>query len=329
MSRTPLAIHDELLLNQPDGARHEVDICPFCTDWAMTAEGTPSGISRLDAASKAKPYGEVAYADPGYQSDGISRYPIDTNSHAMSSALHMQDKNQAAKYETAELSAMRERIHAALVTFGAIDVVHTLDVPITDAASEGGTHHMDTISKETHEALLEKATRDATEAVNAEIAELKTAKADLEAQVADLTTTKDAAEEEVASLKEANETLNGNLDNAQVALKAAQDEVATLKEDVAAKEEEARLAEIASARADQVRNLGLFGEDYVTDKNSAWAAMDEASWTERLEEWKAVKGSAPAASTSTNTDTASALTGTREANAGEQPSARRKILGLQ
>lgn len=187
---------------------------------------------------------------------------------------------------------------------------------------------MDTISKETHEALLEKATRDATEALAAEVAELKTAKAALEAQVADLSAAKEVAEEEVASLKEANETLNGDLDTAQVALKAAQDEAAALKADIATKEEEARLAEIASTRADQVRNLGLFGEDYVADKASAWAAMDETAWTERLEEWKAVKGSAPAAS-GTPTETASAFSGTREAPVGEQAPARRRVLGLQ
>lgn len=322
MSRTPLAIHDELLLNQPEGARHEADICPFCTDWAMTAEGTPSGFSRLDAASQAKPYGEVTYADPGFQSDGVSRYPIDTEAHALQAWEHLTNVNMAVDYSAEDLAQVRGAVVAALSMYGH----EVISQSITDAASEGGTHHMDTISKETHEALLEKATKDATEALTAELAELKTAKADLEAQVADLTAAKDAAEDEVASLKEANETLNGTLDNSQVALKAAQDEVAALKADVAAKEEEARLAEIASARADQVRNLGLFGEDYVTDKSSAWAAMDEAAWTERLEEWKAVKGSAPAASVST--DTASALSGTREAPAGEQASARRQILGL-
>lgn len=328
MSRTPLAVHDELLLNQPDGARHEVDICPFCTDWAMTAEGTPSGYSRLDAASKTKPYGEVTYADPGYQSDGISRYPIDTEAHAMKAWEFLTDAsnmNLAVGYSAEDFALVRGAVVAALSVFGH-EVIPP--VPVTDAASKGGTHHMDTISKETHEALLEKATRDATEAIQAELAELKTAKADLEAQVTDLTATKDAAEEEAASLKEANESLNGQLDTAQVALKAAQDEVAALKDDVAAKEEEARLAEIASTRADQVRNLGLFGEDYVTDKSSAWAAMDETSWTDRLEEWKAVKGSAPAASGST-TDNASAMSGTREVPAGSAPAVRRTVLGLQ
>ena len=28
-----------------------------------------------------EPYGAVTYADPGYQSDGVKRYPIDTEAH--------------------------------------------------------------------------------------------------------------------------------------------------------------------------------------------------------------------------------------------------------
>lgn len=185
---------------------------------------------------------------------------------------------------------------------------------------------MDSISKETHEALLEKEVRIATEAALAEKAALTDTKAALEAEVASLKEAAAASEAEIASLKEANERLNGELDTAQVAVKTATDEVSALKADIAAKEEAALKSELASARAEQVRNLGLFGEDYVSDRAARWADLDEAAWSERLEEWKAAKSSAPAASG--KTDTASALSGTNEIPAGEQPTARRAVLGL-
>lgn len=322
MPRTPLAIHDELLLSAPRDARHDSDICTFCTDWSLTPEGIPSGFDRLEESVKQAPYGDIAYADPGNQSDGIHRYPIDTEAHARRTAEFLSRQEIAARYPD-DIAEMRRATRDALLSFGFKDA----DVIVADAASEGGTNHMETISNETHEALLEKALRDATEALSAKVAELETANSTLNGQVAELTVAKESAEAEVASLKEANETLNGDLDNAQVNLKAVQDEVAALKGDIAAKEEAARVAEIASERADQVRNLGLFTEEYLADKASAWASMDEAAWTERLEEWKAVKGSAPAASATT--DTASALLGTRGAKPGEQATARRAVLGLQ
>lgn len=178
---------------------------------------------------------------------------------------------------------------------------------------------METISQETHEALLDKALRDATASLEAE-------KAELERQVAALTEEASAKSEEAASLKAENDRLNGELDTAQVSLKAAQDEAELLKSEKVAAEEAARVAELASARASEVRELNLFPEDYVTEKASLWAAMDEAAWTERVAEWKAVKVVPAAAPAST--DTASAMSGSSEIPAGKEPSARRRALGL-
>jgi regulator of replication initiation timing len=343
-----LDIHDGLLLQQPDGARHDGSLCPFCTDWAMSESGTPSGFDRLDLADRTEPYGPVEYADPGLQEDKVKRYPIDTEAHATAAWTYVHQASNAKMYSEDDLVEVRTRISKALEKFqsdaedkelektkalaeaknaGKPAVAAPAKKPAsstpkkTDAASEGGTtKHMDTdISKETHEALLDKAVRDA-------VATLTTERDTLKAQVETLSTEKASLTENFTAVKAENERLNGDLDTAQVSLKAASDEAAALKADMAAKDAEAEKTQIASDRAAQVRNLGLFPEEYIADKASKWASVDEASWTDRLDEWKALKGTT--ATSTTTTDTASALTGTREGGTGHEPSARRAILGL-
>lgn len=344
MFDSALAMHDSLLLSAPEGSHHDDAICPFCTDWAMTSEGIPSGASRLDLADAKAPYGPVKYADPGYQADKVKRYPVDTEAHAKAAWSYIHQAVNADKYSADELSKIRTVISEALEQFG-VEKQAAENAPVqkpksnsdtnsgkpsassktkSDAAMEGGTKQMDTdtqetISKETHEALLDKALRDSTAALEAE-------KASLTEQVATLTASLAAKTDELASANAENERINGELDTAQVALKTAQDESASLKADIAAKEEETAKAEIASARAAQVRNLGLFTEEYITERASRWADVEEAAWTERLDEWKVAKGTSAASSKST--DTASAMTGTRDVQSGGEPSARRLALGL-
>lgn len=345
---TALSMHDQLLLNRPEGAPHDGSMCPFCADWSMAGEGTPSGYARLDLADAKKPYGSVEYADPGYQADKVKRYPIDTEAHAKAAWSYIHQAGNAEKYTADQLSSIRQKIQAALKKFGVeaenkqVETVKKMADAKSGSnkannaskknpsdksasthqpvASEGGTTPMETISQETHEALLDKALRDATASLEAE-------KAELERKVATLEEAAAAATQEVASLKTENERLNGELDTAQVALKAAQDEAEAFKSEKAAVEEAARIAEVASKRATEVRELALFTEEYVTEKASLWAAMDEAAWNERLGEWKAVKGQ-PRAAAPTSTDTASAMSGSSEIPAGKEPSARRRALGL-
>lgn len=350
---TALAMHDQLLLNRPDGAPHDQAMCPFCVGWSMTEDGVPAGCDRagFDLADAKKPYGDVEYADPGYQADKVKRYPIDTEAHARAAWSYIHQAGNAEKYSADQLSSIRVKIAAALKKFGVeaenqevekqkklADAKSGSNKPNTasknkptdskassedqSVASEGGTTPiMETITQETHEALLEKALRDATASLEAE-------KAELERRVAALEEAGSASSEEVASLKSENERLNGELDTAQVALKTAQDEAEALKADVAAKEEAARLAEVAAERSAQVRNLNLFTEEYVTEKASLWAGMEEAAWSERLEEWKVVKGQQSTSSAPASTDTASAMSGSAEIPAGKEPSARRRALGL-
>lgn len=212
---------------------------------------------------------------------------------------------------------------------GGPDVSETQPVP--DEHGGRDTHPMsDMISKETHEALLAKAVADATSATEKAL-ETKTAEAK------DLAAKAEKLEADNASLKADNDRLNGELDTAQVSLKAANEKVTQLEADIAAKDEAAAKAEIASKRAEQVKNLKLYDDQYVAERASAWAELTDEAWDQRLEEWSKLK---PAADASTSTDAASAMSGTSgdltkepasTDTAGDQSkktSARRAVLGL-
>lgn len=206
---------------------------------------------------------------------------------------------------------------------------------LQDPTSKGGiadtmTQTVDTsISRETHEALMAKAVQDATSTTEAAL-ERKTAEvADLTAQVTKLT-------EDNASLTTDNARLNKDLDTAQVSLKGATDEVATLKADNQAKDDAARKAEVASKRAEQVRNLKLFPEEYITEKADKWADASDGDWADRIEEWQKAKPATTTTEGAKPTETASAMSGTTEAlttepadTAGSTTTpARRSVLGL-
>lgn len=200
-------------------------------------------------------------------------------------------------------------------------------------STEGGTiPPMSDISQEAHEALLKKAVEEALKTSDAALA----TKSD-EAKAA--TDKAKELEDEVASVKADNDRLNKELDAAQVKLKSAEEEVASLKEAATKAEEEAKLAEVASKRSDQVKNLKLFSDEYVSEKASKWATLEDADWAEQLEEWKQLKPAAPADEKAG--DQASAMTGTSEkltkeeqeqqdaAAANDKPKPARAVLGLR
>lgn len=200
----------------------------------------------------------------------------------------------------------------------------------TDPTTEGGTHPMSdtaqTISQETHEALLAKAVADAT-VTTEQALERKTIEA------SELSIKHDELAAKVSTLTEDNARLNKELDEAQVKLRTVTDENAALKNDIAAKDEAARLSEVASKRADQVKNLQLFPEDYIGEKASAWAALSDEDWSERLDEW--AKARPATAGDSKTTETASAMTGSSgdltkdvDTASDNKPPVRRSVLGL-
>ena len=201
---------------------------------------------------------------------------------------------------------------------------------ISPDGTEGGTTTAMTdtekaasISQETHEALLEKALKDAT-SITEKALETKIQ------ENADLTTTVTTLTEANGSLVTDNARLNSELDTAQVSLKATTDEVASLKQEKADIETAALKADTASKRAEQVKNLGLFEEKYIDEKAAKWADLADADWAERVEEWSARKPEITA-----STEVASAMEGTsgeltteHTDEASQTESSRRRVLGL-
>lgn len=73
-----------------------------------------------------QPYGDVTYADPGYQKDKQKRYPLDTKAHAKSAWSYINQADNARLYTSAQLKRIKQRITKALKGFG-----------VTVAAQEG------------------------------------------------------------------------------------------------------------------------------------------------------------------------------------------------
>lgn len=65
-----------------------------------------------------KPYGDVTYADPGYQSDGKKRYPVDTEEHARAAWSYINQAKNAGEYSSSQLASIKSRIKSALKKFG-------------------------------------------------------------------------------------------------------------------------------------------------------------------------------------------------------------------
>lgn len=71
------------------------------------------------AKDKKKPYGDVQYADPGYMSDGVKRYPLDSETHTRAAWSFISQKANAAKYTAAQLKRIKQKIKSAMKTIGA------------------------------------------------------------------------------------------------------------------------------------------------------------------------------------------------------------------
>lgn len=100
-----------------------------------------------------KPYGNVAYADPGYQSDGKSRYPIDTEDHVRAAYSYISQSDNASKYSPEQVAKIKARIKAAGKKYGitfedqgpryyddeaiVVRSTRTTDVPVLQLMREG------------------------------------------------------------------------------------------------------------------------------------------------------------------------------------------------
>ena len=70
------------------------------------------------AEDSKKPYGDVEYADPGYQSDKKKRYPIDTEAHARAAWSYINQSDNAGKYSSEDLAKVKAKIRSACKKFG-------------------------------------------------------------------------------------------------------------------------------------------------------------------------------------------------------------------
>lgn len=80
-----------------------------------TSTGTTSEVSW---AVDKTPYGKVSYADPGYQGDGVKRYPIDTEEHVRAAWAYINKASNAAQYTAEQLKEIKMRIAKAMKKHG-------------------------------------------------------------------------------------------------------------------------------------------------------------------------------------------------------------------
>lgn len=64
------------------------------------------------------PYGKTNYADPGYQSDGKPRYPIDSADHVRAAWSYINMPKNAQKYSSNQVSRIKSRIKKAAKQYG-------------------------------------------------------------------------------------------------------------------------------------------------------------------------------------------------------------------
>ena len=76
-----------------------------------------AGLDMINTIKQAcegdKPYGDVEYADPGYQDDKKKRYPIDTEKHIRAAWSYISKPKNAGKYSADELNRIKDKIIAA------------------------------------------------------------------------------------------------------------------------------------------------------------------------------------------------------------------------
>ena len=81
--------------------------------------GADQGEEMADRADNPQePYGDVEYADPGYQSDKKKRYPVDTKEHVHAAWSYINHEHNASMYTSEQLAHIKSVIKAAAKKFG-------------------------------------------------------------------------------------------------------------------------------------------------------------------------------------------------------------------
>jgi hypothetical protein len=105
-------------------------------DLVETVDAFAEFAGKLDKSKE--PYGDVTYADPGYQADGKKRYPLDSEEHCRAAWSYINQEKNASEYTPEQLKAIKGRIVKALKKYG-VDA---------DAGSEGSESGYDREDKE-------------------------------------------------------------------------------------------------------------------------------------------------------------------------------------
>ena len=87
-------------------------------------------VARLTEVDKT-PYGNVSYADPGYQKDGKKRYPIETATHTRAAWSYINQGDNAGVYSANQLKRIKSKIKSAAKKFG-INIVSESDMLISE-----------------------------------------------------------------------------------------------------------------------------------------------------------------------------------------------------
>ncbi len=125
---------DESSKNDPDGdgdddskPETDTDHDHWTKDGKLTAKGKKAGYTETknmaddesdDKSAKKEPYGNVTYADPGYQEDGQKRYPLDTEKHIRAAWAYINKAKNAAAYSAGQLSKIKTRIRQSMKKIG-------------------------------------------------------------------------------------------------------------------------------------------------------------------------------------------------------------------
>lgn len=70
-------------------------------------------VLQAQAADK-EPYGDVEYADPGYQKDKQKRYPLDTDAHIKNAWARINQDQDASQYSPEDLNKVKDKIESAM-----------------------------------------------------------------------------------------------------------------------------------------------------------------------------------------------------------------------
>lgn len=88
-------------------------------DWVeATAAPADGSLLALASGDGSKPYGNVEYADPGYQGDGKKRYPLDTEAHVRAAWSYINTAKDAKAYSAQQLAKIKGKIKAAMAKHG-------------------------------------------------------------------------------------------------------------------------------------------------------------------------------------------------------------------